>query len=126
VTRQRLLRIGFLALLAAGLVLWAKWRAPRQVAVVVDLAEALPGDMSGLDVIVTRSGRALARIDRRYGASGAPQRERVELRAAEGAADVEATAVYRARPAVRSRAALELREEAAAVVIVTRHEAPKR
>ncbi len=109
--RQIALRVAFLAALAGGLLWWSRARMPAEVALVVDLTSALPGDLRELDLIVTRAGHLLFRSDRRYGPSGAPQRERYQLRAAPGSADVEATLVYPGRPARRVSSTVELRED---------------
>src|SRR5207253_2739133 len=114
-----LLRLLFLALLAGGLVFWAQLRRPRALPLVVDLSEALPGDAVELDVVITRAGRAVARIDRRYGDAGAPQLVHLEVRAAPGLADVEATLVYRAAPARRASSRLDLRESSPATLPIT-------
>jgi hypothetical protein len=114
--RQHVLRVAFLALLAGGLLLWAHLRAPRQLELVVDLTDALPGEVTQLDVVVLRHGQALLRSDRRYGKEGAPQRVRVEVRARPGPAEVEATLVYAGRPAQRWQRTLELREGQAATL----------
>src|SRR4051812_30501244 len=108
--KQVILRVGFLALLAGGLLLWARVRMPRTMAIVIDLADALPGDVSEVDVVVTREGRLLTRVDRSYGRDGAPQRIALDVRAPPGPADVEMTLVYARGPAVRSRTGVELRE----------------
>jgi hypothetical protein len=119
VDRKRvILRVGFLALLAGGLVLWARLRMPRTMSVTIDLADALPGQIAEADVIVTRDGRLLTRIDRRFGAQGAPEKLPLEVRARPGPAQVEATLVYAGAPAMRANFAVELREEGSAVVTV--------
>ena len=99
---------------------WARLRVPRTLPVVIDLTDALPGEVTGIDVTVSRSGRALARVDRRYGASGAPQRVAIEVRAPPGLADVEATLLYRGAPAQRSAAQLDLREDEPVSLRITR------
>lgn len=107
--RQRLLRLGFLALLAGGLVLWTELRKPREMAVELDLASALPGELREVDLVVTRDGQLLSRQELHYEAGGAPQIVRSQLRARAGSADLEADLIYRARPASRARAHIELR-----------------
>jgi hypothetical protein len=39
-------RLIFLALLGGGLLLWSQLRKPRDLILLVDLTEALPGDVS--------------------------------------------------------------------------------
>ena len=90
---QRVLRVGFLALLGGGLLLFARARAPREMLVEVDLTGALPGDVVESDVVVSREEHSLARVDERYGASGAPSTLRVQVRARPGAANVEVTLI---------------------------------
>ena len=91
--RQLLLRVAFLALLAGGLLLWSRARAPKDLLLVIDLTDALPGEITEVDVVVPRGGRGLARSDRRFVLGQAPQRVVLEVRASPGAADVEATLV---------------------------------
>jgi hypothetical protein len=92
-SKGRWLRVGFLAVLAGGLFLFARARSPREMVVEVDLTSALPGDIVETDVIVYRDGRSLARVDERHGARGAPATIRVPVRAQPGAATVEVTLV---------------------------------
>jgi hypothetical protein len=89
----RALRFVFLAALAGGLVLWAQLRAPRDMRIDVDLTSALPGDVTEVDVIVRREGRALARHDERYGSHGAPAVLTIPVRARPGPAELEVTLV---------------------------------
>ena len=107
--RQLWLRAAFLALLAGGLLFWARLRAPKELSIIIDFTDSLPGDLREVDVLVTRGGQLLFRSDRKY-AGDAPQRLALELRAAEGAAEVDATLVYRVGPARRARSTVELRE----------------
>jgi hypothetical protein len=115
--RQVALRVGFLALLAGGLLLWSRARMPRDVSVVIDLTGALPGELSEVDVVVTRSGRALARVDRRFALGTAPQQVRVQLRAPPGTAEVDATLIYPGRAAHRTQGEVMLEEEKSATLI---------
>ena len=103
-----LLRVGFLAVLAGGLVLFARARSPRDMVVEVDLTGALPGDVVESDVTVRRGEQSLARIDERYGAGGAPAILRVRVRAPPGAANVEVTLIGAGGTARRTRAAVDL------------------
>jgi hypothetical protein len=89
----RALRFVFLAALAGGLVLWAQFRAPRDLQIDVDLTSALPGDVTEVDVIVRREGSALARHDERYGAAGAPALLTILVRARPGPAELDVTLV---------------------------------
>ena len=115
--RRRLtLRIAFLAALAGGLLFWSRARNPKDLELVVDLTAALPGELTELDVVVTRNGRALLRSDRRYGKLGAPQRESYQLRAAPGPAEVEATLLSPPKAARRQTVPVQLVEGAPAVV----------
>jgi hypothetical protein len=109
------LRLAFLALLGGGLVLWTQLRRPRDLRVDLDLTRALPGEIVEVDVVVRRDGRALGRTDETYGRRGAPATVHVTVRAAPGAAEVEATLVTLAG-ARRTRARVQLDESAPAVV----------
>ena len=116
--RKKLIyRLVFLALLGGSLLLWAQKRAPRALTLVVDLAEALPGELTEVDVIVTRGGRAVARVDRRYKRGGAPERLSLELRATPGEAEVEATLVYPDKPARRTVGTVILADDAPALLL---------
>lgn len=109
--RQRgglLLRVGFVAALGGGLLLWSHLRKPRDCVVELDLSAALPGELVEVDLIVRRGGRLLQRNDLRYGARGAPGMVRATVHAAPGAAEVEATLVRGDRSASRMLMAVEL------------------
>ena len=108
--KQLILRVGFLALLAGGLLVWSRLRMPQAMKVVVDLAGAQPGDLTEVDVVITRDSRALARVDRQFAKGTAPERLSLEVKVAPGEADVEATLVYPGRPARRTNARVDLRE----------------
>jgi len=109
-------RLVFLALLAGGLVLWAELRRPRDLGVDLDLTDALPGDVVEVDLTISREGRALARIDQRFGAAGAPGAIHAVVHARPGPADVEAVLIDAQGRARRTQAAVELRKDGAAVV----------
>ena len=109
-------RLIFLAVLAGGLLLWAQWRRPRDLALEVDLTSALPGEIAEVDVVVRRSGNALSRHDVRYGASGAPGTLQLIVHASPGNAEVETTLIYAGKPARRSVEQVRLQAEATATV----------
>jgi len=109
--KGRLFRIGFLLVLAGGLVLFARARSPRDMVVEVDLTSALPGDIVETDVIVYREGRALARVDDRHGARGAPRTLKIPVRARPGGATVEVTLVSAGGASRRTAIAIELTPE---------------
>jgi hypothetical protein len=111
-------RLVFLFLLGGGLLLWAQLRRPRQMLIELDLATALAGEISEVDIVVRREGHALARHQVRYGPSGAPGIVPLALRAPRGEAEVEATLIYSGRPARRIVAQVLLEEGAAARVEV--------
>jgi len=102
------LRVGFLAVLAGGLVLFARARSPRDMVVEVDLSSALPGEVVETDVIVYREGRSLARVDERHGTRGAPAMIRVPVRAQPGGATVEVTLVSAGGRSRRTTVPVEL------------------
>ena len=104
----RILRFGFLAVLAGGLVLFTHARSPRDMVVEVDLTSALPGDIVETDVIVYREGRSLARVDERYGPGGAPSTVKVAVRARPGAAIVEVTLVSAGGTSRKTESPVEL------------------
>jgi len=106
--KTRWLRFGFLAVLAGGLILFATIRSPREMVVEVDLTGALPGEVVETDVIVSRDGRALARVDDRYGARGAPATMRIPVRARPGTATVEVTLVGATGASRRTTVPVEL------------------
>jgi hypothetical protein len=104
-------RLVFLALLGGGLLLWLHERKPRDFTLQIDLTQALPGDITEVDVVVRRSGHALARHDMNYGARGAPGLIDLPVHASPGAAEVETTLVYSGKPARRSTQPVELSEK---------------
>lgn len=103
-----LLRVAFLALLAGGLLLWGALRKPRELAVTVDLAAMMPGEISEVDAIVRRGGRLLARHEAKFGKEGAPGTLRFMVRAAPGDAELETTLLYPGKPARRTIARIRL------------------
>jgi hypothetical protein len=105
------LRAAFLATLAAGLLVFARLRSPHDMVVEVDLTSALPGEVVESDVIVSREGRPLARVDERYGARGAPATLRVPVRASPGSAEVEVTLVTAGGAARRQTVVVKLTPE---------------
>lgn len=112
-----LLRVGFVAVLGGGLLLWSHLRKPRDCAVELDLTHALPGEVVEVDLIVRRGGKLLERSDLRYGTSGAPATLSLTVHAAPGAADVEATLVNADGTARRTQERVALSAAAPARVI---------
>jgi hypothetical protein len=112
--REILLRVIFLAVLGGGLLLWAGRRAPRELTLQIDLTGALPGEISEVDVVVRRSGRAIARHDVNYGKAGAPALVELPVHATTGEAEVETTLVYAGKPAHKSVQEVKLAEDAPA------------
>jgi hypothetical protein len=106
-------RLAFLALLGGGLLLWTQLRKPREMVVQIDLTQALPGEITEVDVVVRRGRHALARHDVRYGNAGAPGLVEVQIHAVPGEAEVETTLVYAGKPARRSVSQATLAESAA-------------
>src|SRR5438132_7290723 len=90
-TRQFVARLVFLGALGGGLLLWSQQRRPRDLTLQIDLTGALPGEIVEVDVVVRRSGHALARHDVRYGESGAPGLLELPVRAFPGSAEGETT-----------------------------------
>jgi hypothetical protein len=113
---RRWLRFAFLAALAGGLVVWAQLRTPRDLRIEVDLTHALPGEVGEVDVIVRREGRALARVEERYGPRGAPATIVVPVRARPGPAEVEVTLVGPGGVSRRIRTPVLLNRDSPAVV----------
>jgi hypothetical protein len=111
-----LLRLGFLALLGGGLLLWSELRRPRDLALDLDLTNALPGDVVEVDLTVSRDGRPLLRLDQKYGSGGAPAVLHLTVRGRPGPAEVDVTLIDARGNARRTRATVELRNEASAVV----------
>ena len=114
--RQIELRIGFVAVLCGGLLLWSRARTPRSVDLIIDLTDALPGEITEIDVVVRRGGSGLLRVDRRFALGSAPQKVHLQVRALQGPAEVETTLVYSGKPARRSQTTVELDEEHPAVM----------
>jgi hypothetical protein len=103
-------RLLFLALLGGGLLLWTQLRKPREMVVQIDLTQALPGEITEVDVVVRRGRHALARHDVRYGFSGAPGLIEMAVHATPGDAEVETTLVYAGKPALKSMSHATLAE----------------
>jgi hypothetical protein len=116
--RLFLMRAAFLALLGGGLVIWGEMRRPRELRLELDLTRALPGEIAGVDLVVRRGERALARDEMSFGKEGAPGTLEFRVRAAPGEAEVEATLTYAAKPARRASARVKLSEDAPVVVHV--------
>ncbi len=95
-------RLLLLLVLGGGLLLWAHLRRPRDLRLAIDLTGALPGDVTEVDVVVRRGGRALARHDVTYGKAGAPATVELVVHASPGDAEVEATLDYGGRAARRT------------------------
>ncbi len=112
-----LLRVGFVAVLGGGLLLWSQLRKPRDCAVEIDLTRALPGELVEVDLIVRRSGKLLLRSDLRYGRAGAPATVALTVHAAPGEAEVEATLVRAGGTARRTQERVTLSAAAPARVI---------
>ena len=113
-TRQFVARLVFLGARGGGLLLWSQQRRPRDLTLQIDLTGVLPGEIVEVDVVVRRSGHALARHDVRYGESGAPGLLELPVRAFPGPADVETTLVYSGKPARRTVASVTLSADAPA------------
>jgi hypothetical protein len=109
-------RLVFLALVAGVLLWWSQSRRPRDLRVEVDLTGVLPGEVTDVDVVVRRSGRALARHEVRYGAQGAPQTVEMIVHAPAGEVEVETTLGYGAKPSRRSVARVRLSSDGPARV----------
>ncbi len=116
--RLFLVRAAFLALLGGGLLIWGEMRRPRELRLELDLTRALPGEIAGVDLVVRRGRRALARDVMIFGKEGAPGTVEFRVRAAPGEAEVEATVTYPAKPARSTRAQVKLSEDTPAVVHV--------
>jgi hypothetical protein len=69
-----------------------------------------------MDVVVTRDGHALLRLDQKYGTSGAPAAIHSLVRARPGPAEVDAMLVDVQGNARRTRVFVELAKDAPAVV----------
>ncbi|HTO98796.1 MAG TPA: hypothetical protein VMK66_17220 [Myxococcales bacterium] len=92
--RSLLLRLLFFAALAGGLFLWSGRRKPRDLRLSIDLASVLPGEVTAVDVVVRRSGHALARHEVHYGPAGAPGTVEMLVHAPPGNAEVEVSLTY--------------------------------
>ena len=105
-------RFLFLALLAGVLLWWSQSRRPHDLRLELDLTGALPGEMTDVDVVVRRSGRALARHEVSYGPSGAPATVEMIVHAPPGDVEVETTLGYVAKPSRRTVARVRLSADA--------------
>jgi hypothetical protein len=91
-------RLLFLAVLGGGLLWWAEQRRPRDLQLAIDLTSALPGEVTGLDVVVRRAGHALARHEVSYGPAGAPGTLQMIVHASPGEVEVETTLSRAGKP----------------------------
>ena len=114
--RKLAARFLFVAFLACALLWWSQSRRPRDLQLAIDLTGALPGDITGVDVIVRRGGHALARHEVQYGASGAPGTVELVVHAPPGDAEVETTLSYGAKPARKNVSRVTLSPDAATQV----------
>jgi len=114
--RRVVARLVFLALIGGGLLWWSQSRRPRDLILQVDLSRAFPGDVTEVDVVVRRSGRALGRHQVQYGQKGAPASVEMIVHAPAGEAEVETTLVYLGKPSLRSVARVRLSADAPARV----------
>ena len=110
------LRLGFLLLLAGGLVLWSEVRRPRDLGLEVDLTSALPGEIVEVDVTVLRDGRPLLRFDQKYGGAGAPATLHLTVRARPGPVEVDVMLIDSRGTARRTRATVELGKDTSGAV----------
>jgi hypothetical protein len=106
--RRVIPRLVLLLVVGGALYFWSQLRRPRDLRVAVDLTSAMPGDVTEVDVIVRRGGRALARHEVQYGSAGAPGTVELIVHAPPGEAEVETTLGYARQPAHRSVARVEL------------------
>jgi len=111
-----LLRLGFLLLLAGGLLLWSELRRPRDLGLDLDLTGALPGQIVEVDVTVARDGHPLMRFDQKYGPAGAPATLHLTVRAQPGPVEVDVMLIDTGGTARRTRVTVELRKDGNAVV----------
>jgi hypothetical protein len=114
--RRLVARLLFLAALAGTLLWWSQSRRPRDLQLAVDLTAMLPGEITEVDVVVRRGGRALARHDVQYGPSGAPAMVELIVHAPPGEAEVETTLAYGRKAARKSVARVKLSADTAARV----------
>jgi hypothetical protein len=114
-TGQGRLRLAFLVLLGGGLLLIAQLR-PRELPLLVDLAAVQPQGLAAVDLVISRDGTALFRLEQRFGAAGAPELLRATVRARPGPVEAELTLSPRAGQSVRSRRQLLLDEDETAVL----------
>ena len=115
--RQIALRLGFLGAVLAGLIFWSELRRPRDLPLEIDLTGALPGDISGLDVVLTRGSGLLLRQQPAFPAIGAPAVYRLTAHARPGPAEVDVTLLYAKGAAHRTRTPVTLTESGARISV---------
>jgi hypothetical protein len=111
--RRLLLRLGFVFLVVGVAFFWERTRKPADMSLTIDLSSARPREMSGIDVIVRRGGRPIARHEIAFGHAGAPKSVEFVVHARPGTAEVESTLNYAGKPSRRVTLEMDLRAEGA-------------
>jgi hypothetical protein len=109
--RKLLLRLLFLTLIVGGVFFWQRSKVPRDLKLLLDVSAARPSEITGFEVLVRRSGAALARHEVTFGAAHAPAKFELTLHLVPGPADVETTLVYGGKPARRVQTEMDLSAE---------------
>jgi hypothetical protein len=109
--RKLLIRFLVIGLVVAGTLWWQRSKKPVDLTLAVDLTAMKPAEISGVDVIIRRGGRSLARHEMTFGKAGAPRTVEFVVRAPPGEAEVESTVNYDGKPSRRVTVKAELAEE---------------
>ena len=110
--RKLVLRFVLIAAIVGVVWYWQKSRKPVTMTLKVDLSEAHPAQVSGLDVVVRRNDRLLNRHEiSQFSDAGAPSTLEMVVYAPPGRAEVEATVNYAGKPSRRTLATVDLQAD---------------
>jgi hypothetical protein len=109
--KKLLIRLAFIVVVIGGTFYWQRARQPADLTLALDLSGARRKEISGIDVIIRRDGKALSRHEMNFGNAGAPATLEFVVHAAPGSAEVESTLNYAGKPSRRVTVNLDLQAE---------------
>src|SRR3954467_10336660 len=110
--RKLLLRFVLIGLILGGVYYWQRSRKPVDLTLALDLSEARPREITGLDVVVRRNGKLLNRHEvSGFAGAGAPRTVEMVVHAPPGLAEVESTVDYAAKPSRRTLTTIDLQPD---------------
>jgi hypothetical protein len=109
--KKLLIRVAFIVVVIGGTFYWQRSHQPADLTLALELTGAERKEISGVDVIVRRDGKALSRHEMSFGDAGAPATLEFLVHAPPGSADVESTLNYAGKPSRRVTVKLDLQTE---------------